>query len=204
MAFNKGQTPKVSKDELESAISSSESLSEVSRKISGSDSWGAIRTIKRYLNFYKISANFTRKNTLPASKPKYTHDEMFIEDSPVPTSILVKFFRRFYPPEKCSECGIGTIWNNKPLTLHIDHINGRGTDWRVENCRYLCPNCHYQTDTHGTKRGVKRMFEIAVTPEELSAAYDELGSFMAVGDKFGISDRTVKNVVRKFNRLKGK
>jgi 5-methylcytosine-specific restriction endonuclease McrA len=201
VALSKKQSPKLSKDEIELAISSSNSLSELARKLKGSDSYGVIRTLRRYFNYYGISPKFTKKKQLLAVKPKYSHDEMFREDSPVPTSILVKFFRRYYPPKECSECGIGTIWNGKPLTLHIDHLNGRGTDWRVENCRYLCPNCHYQTDTHGTKRGVKRLFEIAVTPKELSESYDELKSFVAVGEKYGISDRTVKNVVRKFKKL---
>jgi Zn finger protein HypA/HybF involved in hydrogenase expression len=51
---------------------------------------------------------------------------------------------------KCSECGIQT-WNNKPLSLHLDHINGRSNDNRLENLRFLCPNCHSQTETYTGK-----------------------------------------------------
>ena len=46
-------------------------------------------------------------------------------------------------------------WKDKQLTLQIDHINGRdGTDKqdRLENLRYLCPNCHCQTANWGGKR----------------------------------------------------
>jgi 5-methylcytosine-specific restriction endonuclease McrA len=46
-------------------------------------------------------------------------------------------------------------WKDKPLTLQIDHIHGRdGTDNqdRLENLRYLCPNCHCQTANWGGKR----------------------------------------------------
>ena len=48
---------------------------------------------------------------------------------------------------KCSECGIQT-WNNKPLSLHLDHINGMSNDNILENLRFLCPNCHSQTETY--------------------------------------------------------
>lgn len=53
--------------------------------------------------------------------------------------------------EICEICKIGPIWNNMPLTLQIDHINGNNKDNRIENLRFLCPNCHSQTDTFGAK-----------------------------------------------------
>jgi 5-methylcytosine-specific restriction endonuclease McrA len=48
---------------------------------------------------------------------------------------------------ECAECGI-TAWRGKPLTLHLDHINGRNDDDRIENLRLLCPNCHSLTETY--------------------------------------------------------
>ena len=47
----------------------------------------------------------------------------------------------------CSECGQGPEWNGKTLVLHMDHINGIPGDNRMVNLRWLCPNCHTQTDT---------------------------------------------------------
>jgi len=49
---------------------------------------------------------------------------------------------------KCIDCGIVDTWNGKPIILHLDHINGKSTDHRLENLRLLCPNCHSQTDTY--------------------------------------------------------
>lgn len=49
---------------------------------------------------------------------------------------------------KCEQCGLGPSWNNAPLTLQLDHRNGDCCDDRLENLRWLCPNCHSQTDTY--------------------------------------------------------
>lgn len=61
--------------------------------------------------------------------------------------------------EKCTECGNGKIWNNKPLTLQVDHKDGNSDNNFPNNLRLLCPNCHTQTDTfscHHTPKSTKR------------------------------------------------
>lgn len=49
--------------------------------------------------------------------------------------------------ECCESCGIGTTWNNKPLTLQMDHIDGNSDNNSLDNLMLLCPNCHTQTHT---------------------------------------------------------
>ncbi len=49
---------------------------------------------------------------------------------------------------KCYECEMGPEWRGKVLVLRLDHINGKPTDYRLENLRLLCPNCDSQTDTY--------------------------------------------------------
>lgn len=51
---------------------------------------------------------------------------------------------------KCESCEI-IEWNGQPLSFQIDHINGNRTDNRFGNLKVLCPNCHSQTDTFGSK-----------------------------------------------------
>lgn len=47
----------------------------------------------------------------------------------------------------CNECGCRDTWNGKPLTLHVDHIDGNSDNNVLTNLRLLCPNCHSQTST---------------------------------------------------------
>lgn len=51
----------------------------------------------------------------------------------------------------CEICGLGPEWNGKSLTLQIDHIDGNTFNHTKENLRFVCPNCHTQTETWGRR-----------------------------------------------------
>jgi 5-methylcytosine-specific restriction endonuclease McrA len=55
----------------------------------------------------------------------------------------------------CSNCNIDS-WNNQPIALHLDHIDGVASNHRLDNLRLLCPNCHSQTNTYcGKNKKIK-------------------------------------------------
>ena len=52
--------------------------------------------------------------------------------------------------DECNKCKISE-WQGKEIALDLHHKNGNGTDNRLENLTFLCPNCHSQTKTYRGK-----------------------------------------------------
>ena len=45
---------------------------------------------------------------------------------------------------ECKKCKQEPYWLKKPLPLILDRLNNNITDNRIENLRFLCPNCFSQ------------------------------------------------------------
>lgn len=82
---------------------------------------------------------------------KYELKDLLIENSPLKkttTKFKQRLIRDGLLKDVCASCGLSKTWNSKPIVLHLDHVNGKHRDNRLENLRLLCPNCHSQTDTY--------------------------------------------------------
>lgn len=96
----------------------------------------------------------------------YKETEIFIKNSHVSTQVV----KRYLESEstyihKCQICGI-TEWQDNIITLDLDHINGDNQDNRRENLRFICPNCHSQTNSYKGKN-INRIDKEKVTDDKL-------------------------------------
>jgi Zn finger protein HypA/HybF involved in hydrogenase expression len=117
---------------------------------------------------------------------------------------------------KCSWCGIKDTYNNKPIVLQLDHIDGDNKNNETSNLRLLCPNCHSQTDTFSgknTKRKDKKYCKYCkivvktsnvcylcksldqrkfnVSKEQLEKDINSM-PMTKVGQKYGVSDNAIR------------
>lgn len=82
-------------------------------------------------------------------------EEILIKNSTYTSSYSLKnrLLKEQLIINQCSFCFI-TSWNDKPLSLHLDHIDGNHSNNEIINLRLLCPNCHSQTETYcGKNKG---------------------------------------------------
>lgn len=100
-------------------------------------------------------------------------------------------------PYKCAICGC-TEWQGKTLSLELDHINGVNNDNRLENLRFLCPNCHSQTSTYGSRNQQLNSSEYDI-PDDLrkmvEEKYDEVKNVKRVSSILGIRRCVVTKIV---------
>jgi hypothetical protein len=63
-------------------------------------------------------------------------------------------FAKVYLEQKyghiCQICK-NTIWNDKPIPLVADHIDGNPSNHSVSNIRLICPNCDALLDTYKSR-----------------------------------------------------
>lgn len=151
-----------SREEIKLAIDSSQTFKECLEKL-GFRTGKNIITLKRIISEQKLENEFTQlrqrsenfqKNVIQKSlfKRVFSNEEMFCENSPRCRDVVRnRILKDKLIPYTCAICGNNGEYNGKPLSLQLDHINGVNNDNRLENLRFLCPNCHSQTETYGCK-----------------------------------------------------
>ena len=137
-----------SKEELASILKESTSLTDFLLSLGYSSYSGSVlQTAKKYLEEIGLKEEYRRlhpKERCP--------DNIFIKDSTACQKVLRQYYYEGgYTEYKCSICGQPPYWNNQPLTLILDHVNGQNKDNRLENLRWVCPNCNQQLPTTGSR-----------------------------------------------------
>ena len=132
------------KEELEQIVKNSRSYRDVIKKVGYTTvSGGNTKTVRSRIEKYGIDTSHFSNNRAMIR----TEENVFCKDSTAAQKVLRDWFTKGeYVPYQCDYCGISE-WQGKKLVLQLDHINGDNHDNRLENLRWLCPNCHSQTDT---------------------------------------------------------
>lgn len=222
----KGLLSSFTKEELEEIVKSSLSYKEVLDKLGYKTHNGRNNnTLKKYLNKYNISVDHFTYIT-PVSR---NEDNIFCKNSTASQKVLRQWYiKGNYSEYKCAICGQGSIWNGKDLKLQLDHIDGDNKNNELTNLRWLCPNCHSQTDTFcgkGKKRIVIEKKNYCVdcgkeisknstrcndcanlqsrkverpSKEQLILELKE-SNFSTVGRKYNVSDNTIRKWCRQYN-----
>lgn len=141
---------KIPKDKLIELVQEKNSLSEILRYFDINPA-GNTRTLKKRLDEDNIDWSNIRQYGGIYHK-KYKDKEVFTKNSSYDRSSLRKrILNQKLIDYKCQKCDLGDVWQKEAITLQLDHVNGISNDNRLENLRFLCPNCHSQTKTHAGK-----------------------------------------------------
>lgn len=177
----------------------SEILFKLGYSVSG-NSWGFSQVRRRMESLRLESSDFKGKTNLSDyhREHKISSEELFKENGKHNRHIVRKrIIKDKLIPYRCSLCGI-TTWNGKTLSLELDHINGINNDNRLENLRFLCPNCHSQTTTYGSRNSQlnESRYEISEELRKLvEKTYKDVKNIQRVSSILNIRRKVVLQIV---------
>ncbi|MER6570235.1 HNH endonuclease [Streptomyces sp. NPDC001093] len=148
---------------LEGAVAASTNMCEVLRHLGLEVVGGHHTHISRRIKAYGIDTSHFQLPTQRGKPWRARTPEVLLVEQPVgqarriPSDRLKWAMTAVGVPERCARCGTEPEWRGRPLPLEVDHIDGNWRDNRIENLRFLCPNCHSTTDNYrGRGKGRSR------------------------------------------------
>lgn len=182
---------------IKGCINISEVLFKLGYSIKG-NSWGFSMVRKRMQDLNINSSLFKGKSALNTPVEKVDPTKLFSSNSKHNRSVLRRYIiKHKLIPYKCAICGT-VEWQGKTLSLELDHINGINNDNRLENLRFLCPNCHSQTTTYGSRNKQYNESHYDITEDLrilVENTYDKIKNIKQTSSILGIRRSVVTKIV---------
>lgn len=145
---------KYTREILQEAVDNSTSMAGVMRYLGVARPSGGLHAhLRRRIDQFGIdTAHFRRVHNKGGRSPHRMRPSAILIERPDGSKrekpeLLRRALRESGHSYACAACGMHDVWQGRPITLHVDHINGNILDCRIHNLRFLCPNCHSQTAT---------------------------------------------------------
>ena len=148
--MGKSQIWDMPKDEIQKRVNKCNSICDMLEAFGYKKTSGSMaQLMKKVISEYEIDISHFTPYKRTNQRQIYSMDEILVRNSKYTNIDRLK--RRIVKENileyKCQCCGNKGEWNGKPLVLQLDHIDGNHTNHSIENLRFLCPNCHSQTET---------------------------------------------------------
>lgn len=151
---------KYTKDVLQAAARDAVCMADVLRNLGVPNYYGSLHThLKKKLAEFEVDTSHFRPagqgwaRGKPSSKKKSPAQILTkgTNGKRADTSQLRRAMLACDVLHQCAVCGQGAVWFGRPLLLQIDHLDGDWSNNVLDNLRFLCPNCHTQTENYGRK-----------------------------------------------------
>jgi 5-methylcytosine-specific restriction endonuclease McrA len=147
-------------EELKKAVENADSYRGVCRNLKLHEKGNTFNSVKSNIKKHNISTEhfLSKSEHLKKNTKTYPLDDILVENSMYMNieRLKIRIVNENKLKYECDICKNIGVWNNKSITLQLDHINGVRNDHRITNLRFLCPNCHSQTDTY-SGRNIKHL-----------------------------------------------